>query len=55
MRSAWLLGCGAAVLVAADRVTSLQEGIGVATSSIDSGAARTSLARLIRVSHEVAA
>jgi anthranilate phosphoribosyltransferase len=45
----------AAVLVAADRVASLQEGIGVATSSIDSGAARTSLARLIRVSHEVAA
>jgi anthranilate phosphoribosyltransferase len=45
----------AAVLVAADRVPALRDGIGVAAESIDSGAARTALEQLIRVSHEVAA
>jgi anthranilate phosphoribosyltransferase len=45
----------AAVLVAADRVTTLRDGIAVAAESIDSGAARHALAELVRVSHEAAA
>lgn len=45
----------AAVLVAADRVPSLNDGMGIAAESIDSGAARTTLAQLVRVSHEAAA
>jgi anthranilate phosphoribosyltransferase len=45
----------AAVLVAADAVTTLVDGIALARESIDSGAARRSLAQLARVSHEAAA
>jgi anthranilate phosphoribosyltransferase len=45
----------AAVLVAADHVLTLLDGVAVAAESIDSGAARQSLDRLARVSHEVAA
>ncbi|MGA8417426.1 MAG: anthranilate phosphoribosyltransferase [Candidatus Dormiibacterota bacterium] len=45
----------AAVLVAADAVTTLVDGIAVARESIDSGAARRSLEQLVRVSHEAAA
>jgi anthranilate phosphoribosyltransferase len=45
----------AAVLVAADRVTTLRDGIDVAAESIDSGSARHALAELVRVSHEAAA
>jgi anthranilate phosphoribosyltransferase len=45
----------AAVLLAADHVTTLQDGVAVAAASIDTGAARRSLAQLARVSHEVAA
>ncbi|MFI5285534.1 MAG: anthranilate phosphoribosyltransferase, partial [Candidatus Dormibacteria bacterium] len=45
----------AAVLVAADAVTTLLDGIAVARESIDSGAARRSLEHLARVSHEAAA
>jgi anthranilate phosphoribosyltransferase len=45
----------AAVLVAADRVTTLRDGIAVAAESIGSGAARHALAELVRVSHEAAA
>ncbi|MGA7988279.1 MAG: anthranilate phosphoribosyltransferase [Candidatus Dormiibacterota bacterium] len=45
----------AAVLLAADRVSSLREGITVAASAIDSGDARRALAHLARVSHEAAA
>ena len=45
----------AAVLVAADHVTSLLDGVAVAAHSIDSGAARQALWNLARVSHEVAA
>lgn len=42
----------AAVLFAADRVVTLRDGVGVAAEAIDSGAARRSLADLVRVSHE---
>src|ERR1039458_9145095 len=42
----------AAVLVAADHVTTLIDGVAVAAESIDSGAAGRSLDRLARVSHE---
>jgi anthranilate phosphoribosyltransferase len=42
----------AAVLVAGDAVTTLVDGIAVARESIDSGAARRALDRLIRVSQE---
>jgi anthranilate phosphoribosyltransferase len=45
----------AAVLVAADHVTTLLDGVAVAGHSIDSGAARRALEALARVSHEVAA
>jgi len=45
----------AAVLYAADRVATLREGIGVAAEAVDSGAARRSLATLVRVSREAAA
>jgi anthranilate phosphoribosyltransferase len=45
----------AAVLVAADHVTTLLDGVAVAGRSIDSGAAGCSLEQLARVSHEVAA
>jgi anthranilate phosphoribosyltransferase len=45
----------AAVLVAADRVPTLRDGIDVAAESIDSGAGRHALAELVRVSHEAAA
>jgi anthranilate phosphoribosyltransferase len=45
----------AAVLVAADHVTTLLDGVAVAAHSIDSGAARRALEDLVRVSHEVAA
>jgi anthranilate phosphoribosyltransferase len=45
----------AAVLFAANRVTTLREGMGVAAESIDSGAARLALANLVRVSNEAAA
>jgi anthranilate phosphoribosyltransferase len=45
----------AAVLLAADRVTTLLDGVAVAAHSIDSGAAGTALADLARVSHEAAA
>ena len=45
----------AAVLVAADHVTTLVDGVAVARESIDSGAAGRSLERLARVSHEAAA
>jgi anthranilate phosphoribosyltransferase len=45
----------AAVLVAADRVATLPEGIAAAAASIDTGSARRALAALVRVSHEAAA
>ncbi len=45
----------AAVLFAADRVATLRDGVAVAAAAIDSGAARESLAGLVRVSHEAAA
>ncbi len=45
----------AAVLVAADRVSTLREGVAVAAESIDSGAAMRSLENLARVSNEAAA
>jgi anthranilate phosphoribosyltransferase len=45
----------AAVLLAADHVTTLLDGVAVAGRSIDSGAAEHALERLARVSHEVAA
>ena len=45
----------AAVLVAADHVTTLIDGVAVAAESIDSGAARGSLEQLVRMSHEAAA
>lgn len=45
----------AAVLVAADHVTTLLDGVAVASASIDSGGARRALELLARVSHEVAA
>lgn len=45
----------AAVLFAADKVTTLLDGVAVAAESIDSGAARRALEQLARVSHEVAA
>lgn len=45
----------AAVLFAADRVTTLIDGVAVAADSVDSGAARRSLEQMVRVSHEVAA
>jgi anthranilate phosphoribosyltransferase len=45
----------AAVLLAADRVTTLREGVEMAAASIESGAARRALADLVRVSHEAAA
>ncbi|MFI5245502.1 MAG: anthranilate phosphoribosyltransferase [Gemmatimonadales bacterium] len=45
----------AAVLVAADAVTTLLDGVAVAREAIDSGAARRSLEQLVRVSHESAA
>jgi len=45
----------AAVLVAADHVTTLLDGVAVAGRSIDSGAAGRALEQLARVSHEVAA
>jgi anthranilate phosphoribosyltransferase len=45
----------AAVLLAADHVTTLLDGVAVASHSIDSGAARRSLEQLVRVSHEAAA
>ena len=45
----------AAVLVAADHVTTLIDGVAVAGRSIDSGAAGRSLEQLARVSHEEAA
>ncbi len=45
----------AAVLVAADRATTLHDGVAMAAASIDSGAARRALADLVRVSHEAAA
>jgi anthranilate phosphoribosyltransferase len=45
----------AAVLVAADHVTTLLDGVAVAGRSIDSGAAGRSLEQLARVSHAVAA
>jgi anthranilate phosphoribosyltransferase len=45
----------AAVLVAADHVTSLLDGVAMAAASIDTGAAQRSLEQLVRVSHEVAA
>jgi anthranilate phosphoribosyltransferase len=45
----------AAVLVAADNVTTLLDGVAVASHSIDSGAAQRALEQLVRVSHEVAA
>ncbi len=44
----------AAVLVAADRVTTLVDGVAVAAASIDTGAAQRSLELLVRVSHAVA-
>ena len=44
-----------AVLFAADKVTTLLDGVAVAAESIDSGAARRALEQLARVSHEVAA
>ena len=44
----------AAVLVAADHVTTLLDGVAVAVHSINSGAARRALEDLARVSHEVA-
>jgi anthranilate phosphoribosyltransferase len=45
----------AAVLLAADHVTTLLDGVAVASHSLDSGAARRSLEQLVRVSHEAAA
>ena len=45
----------AAVLLAANRVTSLRDGIAVAASAIDSGDARRTLANLVRVSNEAGA
>ena len=45
----------AAVLVAADHVTTLLDGVAVAAESIDSGAAGRALAQLVRVSHREAA
>jgi anthranilate phosphoribosyltransferase len=45
----------AAVLVAADHVTTLLDGVAIAAESIDTGAAQHSLEQLVRVSHEVAA
>jgi anthranilate phosphoribosyltransferase len=45
----------AAVLFAADHVTTLIDGIAVAGESIDSGAARHALERLARVSHAAVA
>jgi anthranilate phosphoribosyltransferase len=45
----------AAVLFAADQVTTLIDGIAVASESIDSGAARRTLEQLARVSHAAAA
>ena len=45
----------AAVLVAADHVTTLLDGVAVAAASIDTGAAQRSLELLARVSHEAAA
>jgi anthranilate phosphoribosyltransferase len=45
----------AAVLVAADRVTTLRDGVEIAAASIDGGAARRALADLVRVSQEAAA
>jgi anthranilate phosphoribosyltransferase len=45
----------AAVLFAADRVATLRDGVVIAASSIDSGAARRALANLVRASHEEAA
>ena len=45
----------AAVLVAADAVTTLLDGVSVARDSIDTGAARRALEQLVRVSHEAAA
>jgi len=45
----------AAVLVAADHVLTLVDGVAVAAESIDSGAARRALDALVRVSHEAAA
>jgi len=45
----------AAVLVAADHVTTLLDGVAVAAASIDTGAAQRSLELLARVSHEMAA
>jgi anthranilate phosphoribosyltransferase len=45
----------AAVLVAADQVTTLLDGVAIAAASIDTGAAQRSLEQLVRVSHEVAA
>ena len=44
----------AAVLFAADQVTTLIDGIGVARDSIDSGAARRTLERLVSVSNAAA-
>jgi anthranilate phosphoribosyltransferase len=45
----------AAVLFAADHVTTLLDGVAVARHSIDSGGARRALEQLARVSHEAAA
>ncbi len=45
----------AAVLVAADNVTTLIDGVAVAAHSIDSGAALRSLEQLVRASHQAAA
>ena len=45
----------AAVLLAADHVTTLIDGVARAATSIDSGAARTALDNLVRVSHQAAA
>jgi anthranilate phosphoribosyltransferase len=45
----------AAVLLAADRVTTLRDGVEMAAASIETGAARRALDDLVRVSHEAAA
>jgi anthranilate phosphoribosyltransferase len=49
-----VLNAGAALFVA-DRVESVREGISIAASTIDSGAARATLDAMVRASHAEAA
>jgi anthranilate phosphoribosyltransferase len=53
-RDAVVLNAGAALFVA-DRVESVREGISIAASTIDSGAARATLDAMVRASHAEAA